>query len=320
MKRLLVGCLIAVALVGCTNVKEVENSEAIAQDEIVSITEDDVVNETNKEINEEVEAESGEDVQEENNDDNLTTSGNASVDLQSVDSQLALIESKYDECVSDFEMEAVCQYPFFAITDFNRNGRLELVLTDISGSGAFSVSYFYEVSEDYNSFDRLMVAGDENYDSTGDFSSYNCFDCYMKDGTYYYLVEDYASAGSSCKGTTFYLYSFDDTVKHFEIGGYVVLETIDEQNDDTYHVRLYNSDEKLFQTLDEYYGDIDTFLSDYEKMPSCAVKWMSLNDEQPIQERLQESYEGFSLEASDSCVSYYTAIWGEDATYIIDTE
>ena len=241
-------------------------------------------------------------------------------DLQSVDAQIALIESKYNECVSGFEMEAVCQKPVFAITDFNQNGRLELVLTDTNGSGAFSVSTFYEVSEDYKSLNQMKVEGNQYYDICGDFQSYEYFDCYKKNGSYYYVVEDYSSSGWDCKGTTFYLYSFDAGVNKTKVGGYVVLGTMDEQNNATYHVRLYNSENKLCQSVDEYNSDIDSFLDGFEKVSFNAVKWMSLYDKQPIGERLYESYKGYNTEANESNVHYYSALWGENANYVFDVE
>ncbi len=45
--------------------------------------------------------------------------------------------------------------------------------------------------------------------------------------------------------------------------------------------------------------------------------WMTLYDEQPLSERLYESYEGFNTESGSSCVNYDYAIWGEDTEYFI---
>ena len=97
--------------------------------------------------------------------------------------------------------------------DLNRNGRLETIFTSCQGSGAFSFTVVCEVSEDLTGMVKLE--SNAEYDESADFlasrkdeNSTVVYDCYKKDGEYYYLLRDYASAGWSDKYLGFFSYSF----------------------------------------------------------------------------------------------------------------
>lgn len=69
-----------------------------------------------------------------------------------IDSQMDIIVKSYDFIRSDyFVYSEVYPGTSFAVTDLNHNGRLEIIVSSIQGSGAFSLTNFYEISEDYSS-------------------------------------------------------------------------------------------------------------------------------------------------------------------------
>lgn len=76
------------------------------------------------------------------------------------------------------------------------------------------------VSEDYKSVDKLLDNEGEDLDQIGDFLSLDSYECYKKGDTYYYLVEDYTSAGWSCQGSSYYAYSFGGKIEAQELGGF----------------------------------------------------------------------------------------------------
>ncbi len=242
--------------------------------------------------------------------------------LKSVDSQLELISGYYDT-IYDTYNEGVFMLDYsslFAITDLNKNGRLELVLTECQGSGAFSTTVIYEVSQDYTTLEEMLNQENDTVDYLADFSLYDDFECYEKDGKYYYVVEDYNSVGWDWKGTFFYSYCFDGSISCEDIGGYLLYgEGIAEE--DIRHVNLWDADLNCFATEDEYYAYMNSYWDGYNKQPSVKVSWQYFPKKEEFLEMLHASYGEYNENAPEKNTDYdYTYIFGDDYEYIIETE
>lgn len=232
--------------------------------------------------------------------------------------QLAVISSCYEECKEAYFEEIGGQAPKFTIADLNHNGRLELIFSDCQGTGAFSYTRFYEVSEDYTYLSEISTSDNDNIDTLGDFLTYDVLTCYEKDGIYYYIVEDYSSSGWDYRGTQFYMYSLDGCVEYTGMGGFVLEGTMNENNECVYHVKMYDSAGKICAGEEDYLADKNSFLTEYNKKSSCKIVWMSMTDGRPLLEKIQASYAGFDPEYDNSEVDFsYTKIYGENANYII---
>lgn len=244
-------------------------------------------------------------------------------ELSNVEDQLALIEDSFDTIYEElndgyFSFEYSGMY---AITDMNRNGRLELLITDCQGTGAFSYSAMYEVSEDYSTLERVSSEDEEfGIDMTGDFVCYNDFECYEKDGKYYYIVEDYCSAGWDYKGSYFYSYNFDDCMSYEDIGGFLLYgEGMAEEN--LRHVNLWDSDGTCFENEDDYFAYMKDYWNGYEKQPSVHVSWQRFDNKENFGETLQTSYEEFDTNAGDKETEFgFKYIFGDDMEYIIEID
>lgn len=218
-----------------------------------------------------------------------------------VESQMEIIAQGYKFIRSDYSSYAD-GYPYtsFAITDMNHNGRLEIIVTSIEETGAFSNTFYYEISEDYSSLERLKLDDTDHSDVAGDYlmSTNNedhvvLYDCYMKDGEYYYLLEDCASDGWDYKFVMYYAYSFTDGVTRNFIGG-CEFHAVKGEDKTTVNTILHGPELSRFETDEAYLEHMNSFWSGYERLDSCEVKWMALTDDTNFPEAIAESYEGFN--------------------------
>lgn len=245
-----------------------------------------------------------------------------------IDSQLKLIYGNYSCLCDDYvDDSAFFEYIFCAVTDLNHNGRLEVILSRCMGSGAFSYTAFYEVSEDYSSLEQMKYADSDVPDQTGDFTAFSSsgehiavYDCYKKDDGFYYLVEDYASAGWTDKYIGFYSYSFEGAVSKDFIGSATVSVKDEEKIIKTW---LFDSSCSILKDYDAYEANMNNFWSGYEKQNSCEVKWFYLSDAAHFQENLKDSWRAFNPDSDmESGItydfhSYFYGLYGDDYEYVI---
>lgn len=209
--------------------------------------------------------------------------------MGSYEDQIKVIASCYDEWNSKFRDEfEVLDRAAIAISDFNHNGRLELIISDCQGSGAYSYTYFFEVNKDYNGIEQLPVNGVLEMDIIGDFVNCSSYSCYKSEDRYYYLVEDYTSAGWSMKGTEFYAYSFDKGVESSLIASYVFSsEVIDsEAKDDVYY---YDKNHNLLADKEAFEAELDNWHEEFEKQPEYTVKWVEYPESSDCMDALRSS-------------------------------
>lgn len=227
-----------------------------------------------------------------------------------VDSQIDIIAANYDSIISEYLCEAYTgneepeSRPFagtsFAVTDLNHNGRLELIISCVQGSGIYSYTRFYEISEDHSSLERLCVNGEDVQDMAGDFlplanfeDRVGAYDCYMKDGEYYYLVQNYISGGWSNKIYMYHAYSFGNGVTSDLIGG-CEFSAVLVDDFTTVKLWLYGPPDVLFKSDEEYFEYMDQYWSGYERQDQCEIQWVELDLDGDFEAGLYESYNGFN--------------------------
>lgn len=200
------------------------------------------------------------------------------------------------------------EYRHWAVTDLDQNGKLELLISsDMQGSGRFTYSKYYQISEDGQT---LRLCSDETVYSEGDFSQNedivnNIKTAYydpQKD-IYYYLASDYASAGVGYRGCWYGAMALKDGMlrrktyasrettwnakKRIEKWHYYKI--IDGKN-----IEISEADFDAEKLADQYFEG-------FEKK-SVNVCWVEFKGKKKnltkkkIKEKLMESYEEFMLE------------------------
>ena len=259
-----------------------------------------------------------------------TTSGETHVKTyEDIDSQLTFIASKYDYLVEDYAQDdTVMPNAFCAITDLNHNGRLEVLLTSCVGSGAYSYTAVYEISKDYTDLVKITYIDGStvDYEDAADLCQWRVdeaniqvYDCYMKNGKYYYLFEDYASAGWTDKYHGFYSYSFGDKIRREYIGGASV-----HVDDGDYAIKtvLYKTS-FVRVTNDEYFDYINSYWDGYEKQKSCEVKWIIFSDAANFADNIKDSWKAFNPDSEQSSTIeldyrvYFGSFYGDEYEFEI---
>lgn len=245
-----------------------------------------------------------------------------------IDSQLQLIADSFDVLTADIEENLFLMAPEFTVADLNHNGRLEIIISDIQGSGKFSYTRYYEVSEDYSSLVLMTVNGEAQTDEYADVSI-PCFsdqivryNCYTFNGEYYYEIGDYASAGWSDKYYDHYAYHFGEGVEIEVIGGCAL--SVDQDADGVVKVWICNSQGELFANDDDYFNYLDSYWSGYESQGTCETLWASF-EEDGFEENVFSCYNGFNPDsdiAPDETHDYrvfFESYFGDDYEYVIQT-
>ena len=310
---------------GCNNIEPV-NQEPINQEPI-----DADITESNPEPigqNQDL-SDAPEDETEEIIDDNIES------DELSIESQLKIIADNYALFHTTMNPEGgVYSGSSISVTDLNHNGRLEAIVSTCQGSGAFSTTYFFEISTDYSSLDMLDINGGKSSDYTGDFLvsemyvdddyDYTVYDCYKNGDEYYYLIEDYCSAGWPEKYIAYYSYSIKEGIKRDLLGG---CQVAPDSDIDTLivHTKLSDSLNESFADKESYLNYMNEYWSGYEKQSCCAVKWVDLSDEDDFLERITKSYNSFNPECGQfDVINYdyedYFSSFYKDYKYTVEAE
>ena len=251
-------------------------------------------------------------------------------DSPASDSQLDVIAQNLDTIKWDFMADSDLYYNmWYTVSDFNHNGRLEFILSSIQGSGAYSYTNIYEVSEDHKSLEMIDFNGEESM--YGDFlaskdpeTNIAVYDCYSKNDKFYYVVEDYVSSGWGYKVLMFYSYSFGDKVTGDYIGG---CELSAETKDDKTIVNLWlhGTPDLLFETDEDYLAFFDTYWADYTRVDQCELLWISFTEDMDFASGLTEAYDAYDPNSSAKVpISYnyhdsFDNFYGdEDYEYVIN--
>ncbi len=273
---------VCLCVTGCGNAAADYEGAATEEAEVISEVESDDVSEDDSEYGlEDIHASA------KNNED--------------IGSQLHLIADNYDLLYETAFSDDFAPPASIAITDLNHNGRLEVIISSCEGSGAFSSTCFYEISEDFSSLDSLIYNDEPTPGQAGDFLlsdlyvdnqyDYTVYDCYKKNDEYYYLIKDYMSQGWSEKYLAYYSYSIGEGVTEDLIGVCMVYPDSD-YDTLTVHTRLYKPNFG-FNDKESYLTYMGLYWWGYEKQSSCAVKWKNFTEDDNFFETIKESFEAF---------------------------
>ena len=109
------------------------------------------------------------------------------------DRQIEILESMSDLWMHDSEFE----HWFHTFTDLDHNGRYEVITASLQGTGLFTYSDFYELSEDYLSVEKCIYPSEAG-SSMCDIITSDPVDCYYDaaEDTYYYIFTDFIRNGA----------------------------------------------------------------------------------------------------------------------------
>ncbi len=90
-------------------------------------------------------------------------------------------------------------YGSYAITDLNRNGRLEIIFSHVEGTGRYSYNSIYEVNETFDGITEYMRK-EKWTESEADIAEETEVATYYDavQGRYYYIFSDYLRDGMNC--------------------------------------------------------------------------------------------------------------------------
>ncbi|MGN0334392.1 MAG: hypothetical protein ACI4DV_01845 [Lachnospiraceae bacterium] len=179
---------------------------------------------------------------------------------------------------------------YLAVTDLDGNGRLELILSCIEGSGAYTTSSFYEVNEER---DELILCETDfrEGDSQPDIIVDKVTACQQEDGTLYYVFHDYLKAGA---------WKFYDMVYALCLkDGSISRQLLAVQEED------YQSEEKLVyrdaeggRITEEEFVRAAEYRFEGCRTREITLEWQALEgiaemDTEEIRQILEKSWEGF---------------------------
>lgn len=206
--------------------------------------------------------------------------------------QVQLIAEHAGQWTDTMEEEGVLY--FYAVTDLDHNGRLELITSSCQGTGLYTYSYYYEVNENFDglhNFELSVPEGDSQPDIITD-SVPVYYD--SQKNLYYYIFDDTIRGGAGM--------SYTYKCALFINGGKVETIGLGSKgtvfDGDAVSVTYTDADNREISE-DEYLTIADTRFKGLEK-DTASIDWhkadkaeiRSMKREQLVEELL-ESYKGF---------------------------
>ncbi len=191
----------------------------------------------------------------------------------------------------------------YAVTDLDENGRLEMIASQVEGSGQFSSNHFYEVSEDFTSLQPVEYTYGMEH-SEPDLGGLTRLRCYRIPGDNVYIVNDVIRLNA-------------DEV--YDVQDYICLKNGSVNVEDLAWCMMlgpgYTGD-SFGRTQVYYYeggdngGNIDvgtyinycdSFFEPYERLV-CTLGWTEVGADEKddaLLKTVTDSWNGFKLEADD---------------------
>lgn len=212
----------------------------------------------------------------------------------SVEEQLALISRCKDVWLDTSDDGGGPLMQKYAVTDLDHNGRLEVIASSgRQGSGAFTSSEYYQVSEDGTGLRHIRSS--EETDAVDIVDGIETAYVEQKTGTYYYCTQDYMSGGAGNR----YMWYGAIVLK----SGMLTARTYAsvEENKKGWHFKYYKDGKGKKVSKAKFNAD-----SQAEKMfAGCEKKKVSISwfdpgrkkeqTEDKLEKKLKKSYEGFSV-------------------------
>ena len=207
------------------------------------------------------------------NNTNISTSVNKEK-ISDQDAQLQIIEENYDLwAVYDERINEIAK---FVVTDLDHNGRFEVVVSTMGGSGKFSENSVYEVTEDRKSLEKCNYYNDDEH-SESDFSLMNKCDVYYdsKEDKYYYVLNDYMQTNPNEEYEGIYSFSLKNGV--FEEDFIASKRTFYDYENNNEEIVTYLDKYEDSITKDEYKSAVSNFFDGLEK-DSLNLNWKDISN------------------------------------------
>ncbi len=219
----------------------------------------------------------------------------------SLEDQLAVIARYANLWMQKEYGDDLTQY--YAVTDLDHNGRLEIITTSgPQGSGAFSSNHYYQVSADGNCL-RQITASISDIDLLDRMQT-----VYIdrKTNTYYYPASDYASGGFGARYCWYGAMVLDRGMLTSRTYAEVGMTLSKNGKKEVWYGSSYLDGKE--QSIKEKEFDekkiADQFFDGLEKEPVC-ISWFSIRgkknlSEEKILEKVTRSYQDFLKKEPDS--------------------
>ena len=226
----------------------------------------------------------------------------------------------------------------YALTDLDGNGRLELISTITEGTGLFTSTQFYEVSEDFNKLQRLEYPAGETH-SEPDIGFAESFRCYKGEyGTFLIAIDEMANGYEERYYSQVFLTLQNGTVEAATISYCMVLaEDSNGDGEPEMHAYYYapGGVEEESITSTEFAASADTFFGYNYDRNVMDLRWKQFDEEKreskvDIPADLTESWNAFGLRKDEAAfgklfvspAAYYDELYenGESAAIVYGIE
>ncbi|MGN1306846.1 MAG: hypothetical protein ACI4V3_04190 [Faecousia sp.] len=176
-----------------------------------------------------------------------TEASTAPVPEMPYEDQIALLAVNYPQWV---KTDSAVPYSF-AVTDLDRNGRLEVITSVCMGTGIFTYTDIWEINETYDGVMRCETDFDEYYSQADIIDA--SLTAFARGGDYYYIVTDYIRNGYAYHAAETRSMCLKDGVYSETLLAYCVTEVSEDYEETTTY---YDADatvisEAEFETMSE---------------------------------------------------------------------
>lgn len=208
--------------------------------------------------------------------------------------QIALLAANYSQWV---KTDSVAPYSF-AVTDFDRNGRLEVVTSVCMGTGFFTYTDIWEINESFDGVTHCVFSGGD--ESQADIIVQSLA-AYEREGEYCYIVTDYIRSGYAYNAEAVYGFRYQAGAGVHELLAYRETEVTEDYEERTTYYAADGQEisEAEFEAMpQEYFTGCAAY--------TVTLGWQSLyHDEIAVmdaatwQEILLASWSEFSFTAAE---------------------
>lgn len=210
----------------------------------------------------------------------------------SYEDQIALIVS--EKAQWQIPSDEYYQPYSYTVTDLDRNGRLELIVSVCMGTGFFSYNNVWEVSESFDGITLCRTPYGE-YGSQSDIIV-SQLKAYTDGEHYYYIVSDYVRSGWAWNGEEIRAYSLKDgAISDETLASYSCNNYEDGTSDTTY----FDADGREI-SQSEYEDIADEIFEDLEEL-DVTILWQMLSEEEfsqlddgSLTSLLAQAWQGFT--------------------------
>ena len=200
------------------------------------------------------------------------------------DKQIATYAAAVEDWMFE-EEEFDYSYPQYGIFDIDGDGIMELLTTQMAGTGMFSTNRIYTLSEDLSRVIELSFGGTEEGDSEPDFIGEDSLIFYENgDGYRFWAVEDYLRNGYAenylIKSTMYYLEGYltvvydGSSATYVDYDGNATYEYYDYDGSNISEEKFNNLEDDQYSTYKKYVANLCLTDAEVIKDETSAKEWL----------------------------------------------